>query len=286
MILGSHCSLKAPDYYLGSIQEALSYDANTLMVYTGAPQNARRTALDKLKIDEAKKLLIKHEIDLNTIVVHAPYLINLANTIKPEVFASGMELLEIEIERTLALGANILVLHPGSHVSAGPEAGIKSIIEALSEILPKYPTLNLALETMAGKGSEVGRTFQELAEIINGLNRPANLKVCLDTCHIHDAGYDLTDFDTVLKEFDEIIGLDRLAVIHLNDSKNVRGSHKDRHANLGYGEIGFDNLLKVLHNPLLKNLPFILETPYYDDKPPYKVEIELLKAGKFNDWQK
>ena len=285
MIIGSHCSLKAPDYFLGSVNEALSYQANTLMVYTGAPQNARRTALDKLKIDEAKELLNENQIKLNHLVIHAPYLINLANTIKPEVIYNSIELLENEIKRSLALGANILVLHPGSHVGSGASEGIKSIISNLKEILPKYPTMNIALETMAGKGSEVGRTFNELAEIINTLNLK-NVKVCLDTCHIHDAGYDLNDFETVLKEFDDLIGLDRLAVIHLNDSKNIRGSQKDRHANLGYGEIGFNTLLNILNHPKLTHLPFILETPYYLEKPPYGIEIEMLKNGKFIDWQK
>ncbi len=269
--------MKAPDYLLGSINEAISYGANALMVYTGAPQNSRRTSLDKLFIEEAHKLMETHNIEKHDLIIHAPYLINLANTIKASTFDAGIELLSIEIERAVAFGAKYMVLHPGAHVSAGSEAGIESIVKGLDIVNENNNDLLIALETMSGKGTEVGRSFEEIAAIISKVKRPEMLSVCLDTCHIHDAGYDLANFDEVLDEFDRIIGLDKLGVIHLNDSKNVRGASKDRHANIGEGEIGFDNLKYVVDHPKLKNIVKILETPYIDDLPPYKEEIELLR---------
>ena len=274
--LGSHCSMKAPDYLLGSVEEALSYGANALMVYTGAPQNSRRTALDKLNIEEAHKLMDDHNIKKIYLVIHAPYLINLANTKKESTFQSGIELLSIEIARATAFGAKYMVLHPGAHVGAGVEAGIESIVKGLDIVNKDNNDLIITLETMSGKGTEVGRSFEEIAAIISKVERPEMLGVCLDTCHIHDAGYDVSDFDAVLAKFDEIIGLDRLNVIHLNDSKNIRGAGKDRHANIGEGEIGLDNLKYVVYHPKLKNVVKILETPFIDGQPPYKEEIELL----------
>lgn len=274
--LGSHCSMKAPDYLLGSVEEALSYGANALMVYTGAPQNSRRTALDKLYIEEAHKLMEDHNIKKIDLVIHAPYLINLANTKKASTFQSGIELLSIEIARATAFGAKYMVLHPGAHVGSGVEAGIESIVKGLDIVNKDNNDLIITLETMSGKGTEVGRSFEEIAAIISKVERPEMLGVCLDTCHIHDAGYDVSDFDAVLAKFDEVIGLDRLNVIHLNDSKNIRGAGKDRHANIGEGEIGLDNLKYVVYHPKLKNVVKILETPFIDGQPPYKEEIELL----------
>ena len=274
--LGSHCSMKAPDYLLGSVEEALSYNANALMVYTGAPQNSRRTALDKLNIEEAHKLMEDNNIKKADLVIHAPYLINLANTKKESTFQSGIELLSIEIARATAFGAKYMVLHPGAHVGAGVEAGIESIVKGLDIVNKDNNDLIITLETMSGKGTEIGRSFEEIAAIISKVERPEMLGVCLDTCHIHDAGYDVSDFDAILAEFDEVIGLDRLNVIHLNDSKNVRGASKDRHANIGEGEIGFDNLKYVVDHSKLKDVVKILETPFIDGQPPYKEEIELL----------
>ena len=274
--LGSHCSMKAPDYLLGSVEEALSYKANALMVYTGAPQNSRRTALDKLNIEEAHKLMEENNIKKEDLVIHAPYLINLANTKKASTFLSGIELLSIEIARATAFGAKYMVLHPGAHVGAGVEAGIESIVKGLDIVNKDNNDLIITLETMSGKGTEVGRSFEEIAAIISKVERPEMLGVFLDTCHIHDAGYDVSDFDAVLAKFDEVIGLDRLNVIHLNDSKNIRGAGKDRHANIGEGEIGLDNLKYVVYHPKLKNVVKILETPFIDGQPPYKEEIELL----------
>lgn len=269
--------MKAPNYLVGSVEEALSYGANALMVYTGAPQNSRRTALDKLYIEEAHKLMAENNIEKEDLIIHAPYLINLANTKKQSTFDSGVELLQIEIERSIGFGAKYIVLHPGAHVGAGVEAGIESIVKGLDIVNEDNDGLIIALETMAGKGTEIGRTFEEIAEIISKVKKPEMLGVCLDTCHIHDAGYDVKDFDKVLDSFDEVIGLDKLSLIHLNDSKNPIGAKKDRHANIGEGEIGFDSLKYVVDHPRLAHLAKILETPYIDDNPPYKEEIIRLQ---------
>jgi deoxyribonuclease-4 len=280
--------MSGKDMLLGSVLEAISYGANTFMVYTGAPQNTSRKPIDQLRIDEAIEKMDSAGID--EIVVHAPYIINIGNSIKPETFELGVNFLRQEIDRTTALKkAKNIVLHPGAHVGAGEDIGIKQIIQGLNEVIVKDQTVNIALETMAGKGSECGKTFDELARIIDGVKYNDKLTVCLDTCHINDAGYDVVNnFDGLLKEFDNIIGLDRLKVIHLNDSKNPMGSRKDRHEMIGFGHIGFDALCYVAHHELLKNVPKILETPYLsndsgDKKPPYKFEISMLKAKKFNE---
>ena len=286
--IGSHVSMSGKDMLLGSVLEAISYGANTFMVYTGAPQNTSRKPIDQLRIDEAIEKMDSAGID--EIVVHAPYIINIGNSIKPETFELGVNFLRQEIYRTTALKkAKNIVLHPGAHVGAGEDIGIKQIIQGLNEVITKDQTVNIALETMAGKGSECGKTFDELARIIDGVKYNDKLTVCLDTCHINDAGYDVVNnFDGILKEFDNIIGLDRLKVIHLNDSKNPMGSRKDRHEMIGFGHIGFDALCYVAHHELLKNVPKILETPYLsnasgDKRPPYKFEISMLKAKKFNE---
>ncbi|MDP2813105.1 MAG: deoxyribonuclease IV [Erysipelotrichaceae bacterium] len=284
MIIGCHVSLSAPHYYLGSVKEALSYNANALMIYTGAPQNTFRKNVSDFKVSEARQLLAEAGISDYSIIVHAPYIINLANTTKPETFELAVEFLKQEIDRTRAMGAKVIVLHPGSHVNAGEEIGLRRIIEGLNLAMQGNDDIEIALETMAGKGSELGYTFEHLAYIKKSVNKPHLIKVCMDTCHMSDAGYDVFRFDELLDEFDRIMGLDQLRVIHLNDSKNLTGARKDRHANLGYGELGFDFLLKVASHPRLSNVPKILETPYVNDLPPYKIEIEMLRNGIFVDW--
>ncbi|MBO8156072.1 MAG: deoxyribonuclease IV [Bacillaceae bacterium] len=285
--IGSHVSMGGKKMLLGSSEEAVSYGANTFMIYTGAPQNTRRKPIEDLNI-EAGQAHMK-ENGISEIVVHAPYIINIANTKKPETFELGVNFLRSEIERTEAIGAKQIVLHPGAHVGAGANAGINKIIEGLNEVLDQEQEVQIALETMAGKGSECGRTFDELAKIIDGVTLNEKLSVCMDTCHIHDAGYDVVnDFDGVLEEFDKIIGLDRLKVLHINDSKNERGAQKDRHENIGFGKIGFEALNYVVHHPQLMHLPKILETPYVgtdkkNKKPPYKHEIEMLRGKEFNE---
>ena len=280
MKLGSHVSMSSPDYVLGSVREMLSYEANACMIYTGPPQNGKRVSIDKLKIEEAKAVLKENQLSMDHVVVHAPYLINLANTLNLNTFRNSVELLKKEIKRTDAIGSPYLILHPGSHVNAGSEAGIQSIIKGLNEVMSDEQKCIICLETMAGKGSECGSSFEEIHQMIEGVHIN-KMGVCLDTCHIHDAGYNLSDFDQILKRFDEIIGLKYLQVVHLNDSKNVCGSHKDRHENIGRGHIGFDLLCQIAHHPFLENIPIILETPYIDNKPPYKEEIRMLKNKKF-----
>ena len=263
---------------LGSVKEALSYGANTFMFYTGAPQNTRRKAISELKVEEAKTLMKENNIDLKNVVVHAPYIINLANTIKEETFELAVNFLKQELQRCQDIGTSILVLHPGSHVKAGEEVGLQQIIKGLNEVLKDTPYQGkIALETMAGKGSEVGGKFEELREILDRVELKDKMGVCLDTCHISDAGYDIIhDLDGVLETFDKIIGLDRLKAIHLNDSKNPPESHKDRHEKVGQGYLGIETLEKVINHPKLKHLPFLLETP--NELPGYAEEIKQLKS--------
>lgn len=284
ILLGSHVGMSAPEMLLGSVKEALSYGANTFMVYTGAPQNTRRKNVDELNIDAARKYMEEHGME--NFVVHAPYIINLANTVKPETFELATEFLEKEINRTAAMGSEILVLHPGAHVGAGVEAGIRQIVKGLDMVLSADTPVNIALETMAGKGSEIGRSFEELKAIYEGCSHPEKLRVCFDTCHVNDAGYDIVrDYEGVMEEFDRILGLDQIAVFHINDSKNERGAAKDRHENFGRGTIGADALMKVIADPRFADVPKILETPYIKDPdnpkkstPPYKEEIAEIRG--------
>lgn len=283
--IGSHVSMSGKKMLLGSSEEAAAYGANTFMIYTGAPQNTRRKPIEELNITEGRDHMEKS--GMSDIIVHAPYIINIGNTTKPETFELGVNFLRSEIDRTAAIGANQIVLHPGAHVGAGTDDGIKKIIEGLNEVIEKEKDVQIALETMAGKGTEIGRTFEEIAKIIDGVTHNERLSVCLDTCHIHDAGYDVVqDFDGVLNEFDKIIGVDRIKVIHVNDSKNERGAHKDRHENIGFGHIGFKPLHYVVHHPQLTEIPKILETPFVGEdkknkKAPYKFEIEMIRNGLF-----
>jgi len=287
LIIGSHVSFKSDDQLIGSVKEALSYGANTFMFYTGAPQNTKRVPIDDMKTYEALNLMKENNIDLRNIIVHAPYIINPANYTNREF---NIDFLRQEIERVESLGVTKLVLHPGSHVGLGEEAGIKNIINVLNSCISSDTNVDICLETMSGKGSELGINFKQLKDIIDGVEYNDKVKVCLDTCHINDAGYDLNDFNKVLEEFDTIIGLEKLACIHINDSKNIKGSHKDRHENLGIGSIGFDNLINIIYHPRLECIPKILETPYVVDintnkksYPPYKFEIDMIKNKKIND---
>ncbi|WP_075982325.1 deoxyribonuclease IV [Bacillus massilinigeriensis] len=285
--IGSHVSMSGKGMLLAASEEAVSYGANTFMIYTGAPQNTRRKKIEDLNIEAGRKHMELNGI--NEIVVHAPYIINIGNTTNPATFELGVNFLRSEIERTEAIGANQIVLHPGAHVGAGAEEGIKKIVEGLNEVLTGKETVQIALETMAGKGSECGRSFEELASIIEGVHHNDRLSICFDTCHTHDAGYNIVDdFDGVLESFDKIIGINRLKVLHINDSKNERGMRKDRHENIGYGHIGFDALNYVVHHPQLMDVPKILETPYIGEdknnkKAPYKQEIDSLRNKKFNE---
>ncbi len=283
--IGSHVGMNAPDFYLGSVKEALSYGANTFMFYTGAPQNSFRKPLSELKIQEGRKLLQEAGIDENKLIVHAPYIINAANFSRQDLYEMSINTIVSELRRTAGFGAHILVLHPGSHVGMGAPSGILALAKALDLVFEVDGTdVKIAIETMAGKGHEIGITFEQIRAIIDKCNHKERLGVCLDTCHISDAGYDIkNNFDKVLDEFDRVVGLDRLLVVHVNDSKNPIGAHKDRHENIGYGYLGFDVLYNIVHHPKLGGIPMILETPYYNEKAPYKQEIEMLRSGKYVD---
>lgn len=283
--IGSHVGMAGNEMFLASVKEAERYGANVLMLYTGAPQNTKRKPIEELNIeagwDYAKQAGIEE------LIVHAPYIINLANTVKPEIFELAVEFLEKEIVRTAAMRSRVLVLHPGSSLDAGAEAGVAQIVKGLNMVLGQNEDdVYIALETMAGKGSEVGRSFEELAQIYDGVHKKDRLRVCFDTCHVNDAGYDLVhDYDEVFRHFDEVIGLDQIAVFHINDSLNPLGSHKDRHANIGKGTIGEETLKKVVWDERFLQIPKILETPWLceegSDKktiPPYKEEIQLLRT--------
>lgn len=286
MLIGSHVSMSGKKMLEGSAEEAHQFGESTFMIYTGAPQNTRRKNINDLNIEKGHKVM--EQYGLSNIVVHAPYIINIGNTTKPEVYELGVNFLQNEIERTQAIGAKDIVLHPGAHVGAGADKGINQIIKGLNEVLTHDHDVRIALETMAGKGTEIGRSFEELARIIDGVTHNDRLSICFDTYHTHDAGYNIkNDFDGVLNEFDKIIGIDRIKVVHVNDSKNEQGAHKDRHENIGFGYIGFDALNNVVHHEAFKDIPKILETPYVGEdkknkKPPYRFEIEMLKSQIFD----
>ena len=260
--IGSHVGMAGKEMFLASVKEAHSYGANVLMLYTGAPQNTRRKEIKDLNIEAGWEYAKENGID--EIVVHAPYIINLANTVKPETFELAVEFLEKEIRRTAAMRSKILVLHPGSALDAGADAGIAQAVKGLNMVLDgNEDEVYIALETMAGKGSEIGRTFEELKMIYDGVHKKERLRVCFDTCHVNDAGYDIVnDYEGVFQKFDEVIGLDQIAVFHINDSLNPLGAHKDRHANIGAGTIGFETLHRIVHDPRFIKIPKILETPW------------------------
>lgn len=283
MKIGSHVSMSGG--LIKAAKEAFSYNANTFMIYTGAPQNTKRSPIEKLKIEEGQKFMQEHNI--SDIVVHAPYIINLASY-KEDTFSLGVDFLKMEIDRTEKIGSNYIVLHPGAYTDKDAEYGINRIAEGLNMVLTEDTKPFICLETMAGKGTEIGRNFEELKQIIEKVHFKEKIGICFDTCHVHDSGYDIVnDFDNVMKQFDEILGLDRLKVLHINGSLNKMGAKKDRHANLGADEtnpkgkdyIGFDAIYKIVHSKYTKDKIFILETPWLDDKTNlYKEEIAKLRG--------
>lgn len=289
IILGSHVSYQKNKQLLGSVAEAIGYGANTFMFYTGAPQNTRRYPIDEKLTLDAYELMREHGIHPENVVVHAPYIINLANTTKPDNHRFAVEFLRDELDRASALGILRVVLHPGSHVTHTREEGIANIIDGLNQVLNKEESVFICLETMAGKGTEIG-TLDEIKMIMEDVTYSEYLMVCLDTCHLNDAGYDMSKFDKFLDLFDDIIGIEKIGCVHINDSKNERGAHKDRHENLGFGTLGFETLYQIIKNPRLKGVPKILETPYVtasDESkerlyPPYQFEIEMVKNGNFD----
>jgi len=288
LIIGSHVSYKNNTGLLGSVKEALSYNANTFMFYTGAPQNTTRGEINDYLTLEAYKLMKENNIDLEKVIVHAPYIVNLANL---NNFDFSVSFLTNEVERCSMLGIKYLVLHPGSAVNTSREEAIKSIAKGLNLILDNDCDVTILLESMAGKGNEVGKTIDELKNIIDLVSFKDKIGVCLDSCHLNDAGYDIKNFDSILDEIDSKIGIDKIKCIHINDSKNSEGSHKDRHENIGFGTLGFDNILNIIYNPRLEEVPKILESPYVtkDDNskervyPPFKYEIEMIRNKKFDE---
>lgn len=283
LLIGSHVGFKKDSQLLGSLEEALSYGSNTFMFYTGAPQNTSRYPIMDGFTIKALEIMKNKNIDYSKVIVHAPYIINLANDKDPDKFMFAVNFLQEELERCSLLGIKNVVLHPGSHVGLGVENGINNIAKGLNMILGNTD-VTVLLETMAGKGTEVGSKLEELKKIIDLVEDKKHIGVCLDTCHLSDAGYDIVNFDKFLDLFDELIGIDKIKCVHINDSKNEVGSHKDRHENIGYGKIGFDTLINIIYNNRLKNIPKILETPYVDKKyPPYKYEIEMIKNKKFDE---
>lgn len=281
LLIGCHVSFDKDKQLVKSTEEAISYGANTFMFYTGAPQNTNRSKIVQEKTEEAHQLMREHHIDPNKVIVHAPYIINLANR---DNLDFGIRFLTEELNRCSQLGISYLVFHPGSHVGQGVEQGLQNIIDGLNTVfLNDHSQVKILLESMAGKGSELGKNFQELKTILDGVKDNERLGVCLDTCHLNDAGYKMDEFDQVLAEFDQIIGIDKIGCIHINDSKNPIGAHKDRHENIGFGTIPFEHLLHIIYHPQLENIPKILETPYVDREfPPYREEIVMIKERKFD----
>ena len=283
LYIGSHVGFKKDSQLLGSLEEALSYGENTFMFYTGAPQNTSRSPINKEITEKAHTKMHELNIDLSKVIVHAPYIINLCNE---EKFEFSVNFLTEELNRVNKLGIKYLVLHPGSHVGLGIDKGIENIIKGLNLVFQNVESNNevmILLETMAGKGTEVGSNLEEIKRIIAGINDQEHIGVCLDTCHLHDAGYSLNNFDDFLEKFNQIIGIDKIKCIHINDSKNEINAHKDRHENIGFGHIGFDTLIKIIYHEKLEDIPKILETPYVNKiYPPYKYEIEMIRNKKFD----
>lgn len=288
LIIGSHVSFNSKTQLLGSVKEALSYGSNAFMFYTGAPQNTKRSNIDDSLTIEAYKLMKENNIKLENVIVHSPYIVNLANS---KNFDFSVNFLKQEVERCSLLGVKYMVLHPGASVGQNIDESIYNIYKGLNYVLDNDNNVTILLETMAGKGSEIGKTFEELKEIIDNVDNKNKIGICLDTCHINDSGYDVSDFDRILDLFEEVIGLKYLKCIHINDSKNVMGSRKDRHENIGFGCIGFDKMINIIYNERIKNIPKILETPYVtkDDNskerlyPPYKYEIDMIRNKRFNE---
>ncbi|ASZ09098.1 deoxyribonuclease IV [Mesoplasma chauliocola] len=284
-ILGSHVGMskanKHGEYLIGSVNEALSYGANTLMIYTGPPQNSKRTQTDKLHIEEFNKILAQNNIEKRNIIVHAPYIINISNPVNQTTWDFGVDFLKQEIQRCEDLGVNILVLHPGARLKGEYIDALNALIKGLNAVASVQKNVIIALETMSGKGTEVGLTLKDFKYVLDNVNEPSKVAVCLDTCHMHDAGYDFNDWNSIKKEIENTITKEKVVCFHLNDSKNPLLAHKDRHENIGYGFIGFDNLLSVLWDDDYIKVPKILETPYVEDKPPYKEEIDNLINKKF-----
>ena len=281
IIIGSHVNY-GTEQLLGCVKQALNYDANTFMFYTGAPQNTYRSKIDEKLLEEAKKLMKDNNIDINNVICHAPYIINLANKEKEDSWNFSISFLRQEIKRLELMGIKYIVVHPGNALKMDRTIALKNIAEAINYVLEGVNDVEILLETMAGKGTECGINIEELKTILEKVEKKENVGICLDTCHLNDSGVDISKFDDYLKQFDKEIGIDKIKCVHVNDSKNELNSHKDRHENIGYGTIGFNNLVNVVYNELLSDVPKILETPWIGNYPPYKEEIEMIRNKTFN----
>lgn len=289
LIIGSHVKFNNSKQLLGSVIEAVSYNANTFMFYTGSTQSTSRCMINDELTYEAFKLMLENNINSDNVIVHAPYIVNLANRADEEKYNFYLNFFSEELNRVKKLGFNKIVLHPGSAVNCSREEGLNNIIYGLNKVFDNTLDTIVLLEFMAGKGNELGTSIDELKYIIDGIKNKDRIGVCLDSCHMNDAGVDISKLDEFLDEFDKKIGIDKIKCFHLNDSKNQIGSHKDRHDNIGYGTIGFDNLINITTNKRLEGIPFILETPYVnrnskEEFPPYKYEIENIRNKKFTDF--
>ena len=289
LIIGSHVKFNNSKQLLGSVMEAVSYNANTFMFYTGSTQSTSRCMINDELTYEAFKLMLENNINSDNVIVHAPYIVNLANRADEEKYNFYLNFFSEELNRVKKLGFNKIVLHPGSAVNCSREEGLNNIIYGLNKVFDNTLDTIVLLEFMAGKGNELGTSIDELKYIIDGIKNKDRIGVCLDSCHMNDAGVDISKLDEFLDEFDNKIGIDKIKCFHLNDSKNQIGSHKDRHDNIGYGTIGFDNLINITTNKRLEGIPFILETPYInrnskEEFPPYKYEIENVRNKKFTDF--
>ena len=281
MVIGSHVSFN--NGLLGSVKEAISYNANTFMFYTGAPQNTIRKEINVNNVIEAHNLMKEYGINIENVICHAPYIINLANNIDESKWQFSINFLKNEIKRCDELGIKYIVVHPGASVSLDRKVALKNIVDALNYVINVDTDVIVLLETMSGKGTECGKNLEEIKYLLDNVIFKNKIGVCLDTCHLNDSGVDLNNFDSYLKEFDNLIGIDKIGCIHINDSKNPLESKKDRHENIGYGTIGFETLINVAYLECFKNIPKILETPYIEGNPPYKFEIEMIKNKVFNE---
>lgn len=289
LIIGSHVSFNSKKQLLGSVMEAVSYNANTFMIYTGGAQSTARSSINDEFTYEAFKVMLENNINPKNVIVHAPYIVNLANRSDERKYEFYIDFMANELNRVKELGLDKIVLHPGSATTCSREEAILNIANGINKIYEKTSDVMILLEYMSGKGNEVGTSILELKNIIDNIDDKDRIGVCLDTCHMNDSGIDISKFNEFLNEFDSMIGIDKIKCVHVNDSMNTIGSHKDRHANIGYGTIGFDNLINVIYNERLNGIPFILETPYInrnsnDAYPPYKMEIDSIKNKKFVDF--
>ncbi|ACU78992.1 deoxyribonuclease IV [Mycoplasma mycoides] len=284
VLLGCHVSMnKQNNYLVGSVNEAISYKANTFMIFTGPPQSTLRTNTNHLYINQMHELMNSYKIDAKDLVVHAPYIINIANSVDQNKWKFAVDFLIQEIKRCEEIKIPTLVLHPGSHTTGNYKDSLNQIIKALDIVSNYQVNVKIALETMSGKGTEVCSKLEDFKYILDNVKNKDKVGVCLDTCHLHDAGYDLSKWDEFKEQMKQNFDLNKVLCIHLNDSKNMISSHKDRHANIGYGYVGFDTLVNVVFDKDFSNISKILETPYIDKKPPYKIEIEDLLNKTFTN---